>query len=182
MTPRRPPIGRLLLGAVLAAGTMAAIAGLSRLPVPMHQDDEAMLRLSWRLSGLTRATCVPIPPEEQAALPAHMRREEVCEERFPEYRLQIRVDGTILEERVVRGGGARGDRPLVVYQELPMPPGVHRLDVRFEPLEDDAAEALPRLRYEGEVSMNPRSVALLTLHPDSRTLVARVGTGRAPTP
>ncbi len=169
---------RAAFGIGLAILVTLGVSGISRVPTPIHAEDEAVLRLSWRLTGASRATCRPISQEEQSELPVHMRRLEECDERPPEYRLMVRLDADVIEDRVIRGRGARGDRPLVVYGEIPMRPGPAQLEVEFVPVVADPE--LPALRFQGAVDVRSRGVVLITLDPDSRTLSARTGAGVPP--
>ena len=45
-----------------------------------------------------------------AALPPHMRRPKVCERRYPDFRVVVRIDGETALDQVVAAGGARKDR------------------------------------------------------------------------
>ena len=122
---------RRTLGGLLAAGLLLALGALSRLPYDAEGADAALLRLSWRIRGERVQECRPLTEEERAALPPHMQREEVCEGRIAPYRLRLRVDGQELEASTVTAAGARQDRPLYVFREIPLPPGEHRLEVSF---------------------------------------------------
>src|SRR5690606_15072501 len=92
---------------------------------------DAVLRLSWRVRGIRIQECRTLTPEELDALPPHMRRPEVCEGRIAPYRLRVRVDCRVLADTLVHAAGAREDRPVYVFREFRVVPGVHRVDLRF---------------------------------------------------
>jgi hypothetical protein len=177
---RRLPVSpaRAALGIGLAILVTLGVSGVSRVPTPIHAEDEAVIRLSWRLTGASRTTCRPISQEAQSELPVHMRRLEECDERPPEYRLLVRLEGEVIEDRVIRGRGARGDRPLVVYREIPIRPGPAHLEIEFVPVADDPE--LPALRFRESLDARPRGVVLVTLDPNTRTLTGRTGAGTPP--
>lgn len=127
-----------------------ALGGLARVPWRAGDPSVAHIRLSWRYRGEAVRECRPLTEEERAALPAHMRREEVCERRLPPYRLRVVVDGREAVADRVRGGGARGDRPIYVFRDLRVAPGVHGIRVVFGPSERTGAAELPEAPGEAE--------------------------------
>jgi hypothetical protein len=178
---------RRVAGAVLAVLVTAGIAALSRVPYEPTHPDEALIRLSWRTPGAFVEECRTPSPEELERLPVHMRRERICEGRLVPYRLHVALDGRVVIDEVVRAAGAREDRPLYVFRELPVPAGEHRLEVVWEEAEAGAAalrglagrpgEAPPRLTLDARVRLAPRDISLVTYDMDERVLVAR-GRGR----
>jgi hypothetical protein len=126
------PVGRGVVAVLVSALAVVAIAGLSRIPFDATRDDRALVRLSWRTPGELVAECRRLSAEELERLPIHMRREEVCEGRLVPYRLQVDIDGRRVIDDTVRAAGAREDRPLYVFRELPVPPGRHRVEVLWE--------------------------------------------------
>ncbi|HEX7091319.1 MAG TPA: hypothetical protein VF192_14350 [Longimicrobiales bacterium] len=122
---------RVAVAVVVTGMALAALAALSRAPYREPGADEAVLRLSWRVRGIRVQECRSLTPEELAALPPHMRRPEVCEGRIAPYRLRVRVDGRVLADTLVHAAGAREDRPVYVFREFRVLPGVHRVDLRF---------------------------------------------------
>lgn len=168
--PRRdgPRVGRhaRIAGAVaLAVVLVAAVAGLSRLPYTAEDGAGSVLRLSWRFRGSER-TCRRLSPSELEELPVHMRREEVCEDRVPPYRLRVRVDGAPVVDRVVRTAGARSDRPLYVFEETGLQAGRHLLEVSFErsgePGEEAGGEGPAPLVLRESVEVGPGEIVLVT--------------------
>ena len=115
--------------------------------------------------------------EEQAQLPTHMRREEVCERTGIPYRLRVLLDGAELEETLIRGAGTREDRPIYVYRELRVSPGTHRLEIDLTPragAEAPAGEApVEALELAEELDLADGDVALITRSEDGRLVVRR---------
>lgn len=168
---------RHLLGALLAVAVTAGIAALSRVPFEA-EDDGAVLRLSWRTRSERVQSCRRLSPEELAELPEHMRRTEVCEGRVLPYTLTVAVDGRTLVDDTVRGGGARGDRPIFVLRELPLAPGEHDVRVSFvrqgEAGSSAHAQATPaRMEIRRRERLRAGEVLLVTYDPDLRALVTR---------
>lgn len=164
---------RRVVGALAGALAALALAGLSRAPYPLHGDDEARIRLSWRVGGAEVETCRALTDAERARTPAHMMRDDqVCERRGLRHRLLVVLDGRTVADEIVRPAGIRGDRPIAVMRDLPVAPGRHRLQVAFSPLEgEDAGGAA--LTFDGELSLEPREVALVTMDESSHQLITR---------
>jgi len=81
--------------------------------------------------------------------------------------LRVTLDGRRLLERVYRPGGVRHDGPTFVYEELPLSPGVHRLEATLaeasrSPASGGAASAGER-RLAADVEVRPEQVLLLEL-------------------
>ncbi len=184
-------------GALVVAGVLAMGAG-TRVPWAASPD-RAELRLAWRFRVPRVERCRTPTPEELAELPVHMRQAEICEGRPASYRLEVHVDDALRHASVVEAAGARGDRPLYVFQALPLEPGDHRLRVSFERTdlagEEDApgaaaavgppaagATAAPggtgsdvpdRLALDRRVRAGTHDVLLVTYDPDARALELR---------
>jgi hypothetical protein len=116
---------------VLAVAATLGIRGLSHVPFAAERDPRAVVRLSWRVLGQQIQDCRRLSAQELEALPAHMRREEVCEGRVAPYRLRVLVDGELADSGLVRASGARRDRPIYVFREISIDPGEHRLEISF---------------------------------------------------
>jgi hypothetical protein len=107
-----------------------------------------------------------------------MRRAEVCEGTVLPYRLQAHVDGELRLNQLVEPAGARGDRPLFVFEELEVTPSTHRLEVVFQ-REGDAsgdaeAGATPaQLALTQQIELAVNEVALITYDATRRELVIR---------
>lgn len=123
--------GRRLAGLVGVAVFAAALALGTAAPVPRHRDAGSMVRLSWMARPEWIEECRPATEEELARVEAHMRQRVICDGAAASYALRITVDGDALEERVVRGGGLRNDRPMHVLLDLPVSPGLRRVRVEL---------------------------------------------------
>lgn len=125
-------IARRALAVVVAFALLVGVAALSRVPYSTHDAERALLRLSWRARGERIERCRRATPVELANVPAHMRREVICEDaRVATYRLRVTVDGERLADGVVAGSGVAGDRPIYLLREFELRPGAHRLQVVF---------------------------------------------------
>jgi hypothetical protein len=172
---------RFVVGGVLAVALVAATAALSRLPAAFSAPDDALLRLSWRMTGATAEACRTLSPEELEKLPVHMRNPQACIGHIASYVITVRVDGTSVLGDTVRPAGARGDRPITVLRDLPLVPGRHGIAVAFDALLPEGVDlpesALRSLSWNGEVDVDPRGVALVTLDPEGRRLEYRTERG-----
>jgi hypothetical protein len=123
---------RRTLAVLVALAVTFGIAALSRVPYAADESDRALVRFSWRTPSAFVEECRRLSQEEIERLPVHMRREEVCEGRVLPYRLLVRIDGRTVYDELVRAAGARGDRPLYVFRELPAAPGEYLVEVLWE--------------------------------------------------
>jgi hypothetical protein len=144
---------------------VASMGALSRLPYSASDEGETALRLSWRFRGEEAASCRRPTEAELEELPAHMRNPDACSGTLPSFELRVEIDGETKVARMVRPSGARGDRPVFVYHELRLSPGIHRVAVRFGPA--DAPEpptevAIRALLLDTLVSFDPDRVLLVT--------------------
>ena len=120
--------------------------------------------------------------EELENLPPHMRRTEICGGSLLPYRLQVVVDNDTLIDAEIRPAGAREDRPLFVFQDLPLEPGTHAVTVRFErePLdsENETQAVVPqRLELSRTIEFVARRIELVTYDPEGKELVLKGGVG-----
>lgn len=173
------------LGAALAVAAMAGLVWASSAPMTAHGSPDALLRLAWSARPERIETCRQQSDEELARLPQHMRQAVVCEGTTAAYRLEVRYNGAVIGERVVRGGGLRQDRRLYVFEEFPLPAGEAVIAVRFERLDSGTpavaaienqqqrGEAVPpRSSIEQRLRFSTRKVVLVTYDPERRALVA----------
>jgi hypothetical protein len=153
-----------MLAAAVALGLSAALVVCSGLPYVADSSDDALIRLSWRAVGERIEECRKPTEEELAALPPHLRRQEICAGRTTPFQLAVSIDGAAVFEDRIRPGGARQDRPVYVLQEFPLSPGRHRLQVRFAaelPAGADR-EARAPLVLDQILTLEPRTIALVT--------------------
>lgn len=152
-------------------GTIA-IVGLSQVPYAVSPSDHAELRFAWRYRSASIERCRPPTEEENAALPVHMRQTEICERQLQPWRLGIWLDDVQVADDTVRARGAREDRPLYVFRNVPIPQGTHRLRAVFSPV--GASDRSP-LVLESTVELDRRQVGLVTYDTDADRLVLRYG-------
>jgi hypothetical protein len=175
------------LGALLAILTTVALAWASRAPMTIHSSPDAMLRLAWSARPQRIEKCRQLSEEELAKIPQHMRQPVTCEGVNARYRLQVRVDGALVADRLVQGGGLRRDRRLYVFEEVPVAPREASIDVRLDRVDVEGAptteakadrgEVPPHLAYTGRRQFLPRTVILVTYDPVQRVLTATTGSG-----
>jgi hypothetical protein len=127
------------VGIVLAVAATAGIVRASHAVLTLHPSPDAVLRLAWSARPERMEDCRPQTDEELSKLPAHMRQAVVCEGVTAEYRLEVRRNGAVIAEQVVRGGGLRHDRPLYVFREIPVPADDADIEVRFVRLDSRPA-------------------------------------------
>ncbi|HEU4463720.1 MAG TPA: hypothetical protein VFS53_01620, partial [Gemmatimonadota bacterium] len=131
-------------GRIAAAATAAlaalAIGAASRVPWAASPADRALLRLSWRAPSEVAEQCRPLSEEEKADLPVHMQVPEVCETRAVPYLLEVRIDGATFAADTIHGAGAREDRPITVFREIPVAVGERAIDIAFRQVAQESHE------------------------------------------
>jgi hypothetical protein len=165
----------------------------------INRAPDARLRLAWSARPERIEKCRQQSEEELARLPAHMRQAVACEGTTAEYRLQVRIEGVLVSDRVVHGGGLRRDRRLYVFDEAVVPAGEVTIDVRFDRLdvsepgvgagerEGERSERTPVQREEvpahlaltRRVRLSSREVILVTYDADRHELMTVQGLPRA---
>jgi hypothetical protein len=176
------PPARLGAGAlVFAVVSIGLTVLLSAVPWSPVDASRAIIRLSWRATGTQIEECRRPTDDENARLPAHMRREEICEGRPVLFLLEVSVDGRTVVRDTVEPAGARGDRPVYILRDVEVEPGLHDVLVTFDTrLPGDAGDTaagsngFPKyLRLESRVEVGLGEVALITYDGERRTLVER---------
>jgi hypothetical protein len=168
-------------GLALGLAATAAIVTGSDVALTLHGSDQAMLRLAWSARPERIERCRERSEEELAQLPVHMRQRVSCEGASARYRLTVRDRGRLLSDRVVHGGGLRQDRRLYVFEELPLDPGDHRIEVLFERLDTGGSGTVnvqsggetvpPHMALDRQVRVRPREVILVTYVAERQELV-----------
>lgn len=173
-------VGGRIAGVVLALLLTGSVVGLSQAPYTVESDDAARVRLSWRFRASVEE-CRELSEEELADLPAHMRRPVVCERRVPPHRLRVEVDGRSVLDEVIRAAGAQRDRPLYVFREITVAPGLHRVRIGFARVDGggEAREDADALSLETTLDLGPREVGLIVYDADAGVLRRVGGTGEA---
>lgn len=146
-------------GVVAAVGGTALLGALSRTPLSAYPDPAPLVRLAWSVRPERIETCRTLSDAELADVPAHMRQRVQCEGRSAEYRLSVRIDDRLVLDTLVRGGGARNDRPVYVFREVAVAAGPHELEVRFarEALPGDSAQEEEHEEAAGDTLLGARA-------------------------
>lgn len=177
---------RALVGVALVAASIAGLGALTRWDWRAGADT-AELRLAWRTPVPRVVECREPTAEELEELPIHMRQEEICEQRPVSYGLEVRVDGELRHRSVEAAAGARGDRPVHVFEALALEPGERHVRVVFERA-DPAGEAADsaagdggpvpvRLVLDRRLEVGVRDVLLVTYDRAGRQLALRHRSG-----
>jgi hypothetical protein len=175
-----------IAGVSLVAAAMLGLVWASNAPMTTHASADGILRLAWSAQPERIETCREASEEELANVPAHMRQPRVCEGTTATYRLEVRHNGDLIAEQVLRGGGLRRDRRLYVYRELPVPAGDADIAVRLDRIESPDSHAEGQASSSGaatatvpaqlsltqRVRFAPRQVVLVTYDADRRALTA----------
>lgn len=167
-------IARRAAAVFVAVAATAGVAWLSRLPSDFGGGADATIRLSWRAAGVPVENCRTRTEEELAALPAHMRSPRECTRALAPFELAVALDGSPVVHDTVFPKGARGDRPVYVFRDLPTKAGRAPLSIRFEALageEAQADEAPTRYAWDGVVEVASGHVALVTLDGEGSLVV-----------
>lgn len=121
------------VGVAIAVALLVVLTALSRVTYATHDAERALLRLSWRARGERIERCRRATAAELANVPAHMRREVICEGvHVAPYRLRVAVDEHTLADGIVAGTGVAGDRPIYLLREFAIHPGERRVQVTFD--------------------------------------------------
>ena len=156
-------LGRVALALVFCFG----IAALSRVTWG-EQVSDAALRVSARLTGITKQHCRALTDSEKASIPLHMQRKEICETQAISYQSVIELDGSKVFEQIHEHQGVRGDSPLYISDELSIPAGRHRIRVTLQPKDG----SLAALGYEGDYDFKAGRFLLLKYNPATSKLEA----------
>lgn len=119
------------LGLAVALAATMGIVWASNVRMTPHASGDGVLRLAWSARPERMEDCRPQSEDALAKRPPHMRQALVCEGTTAAYRLEVRREGTVITEQIVRGGGLRHDRPLYVFRDILLPAGEAAISVRF---------------------------------------------------
>ena len=166
-------LGVRALGVLVTVAGLAAIGVLSQWSMPTDGHD-ALVRLSWRTAPIRIESCRRLTEEELAG---RFPRTCVARRGAPgdtaDYELSLRIGGIASLTDTIAPAGLRGDRPVYVFVDQPVPPGVHEVAVSFRALvpADFDAEAAAPLTWGGTLQLEPREIGLISLTADGRRLV-----------
>jgi hypothetical protein len=117
----------------VAAAVTAAAALRWSTAAPLGSDSAegvtSQLRLSFSARPERIERCTELTDEELSKLPAHMRLRTKCEGYTARYLLTIAIGDRVFTEDTLRGGGLRHDRPLHVFREHEVRPGLQRFRI-----------------------------------------------------
>lgn len=157
--------------AVLYALFAIFIGYFSTSPTYRHlEDDQALLRISFRHPGKIATECRTRSAEELAKLPRHLRTEQECDRERSPVHVRVEIDGELLHDEVVPPAGLRKDGASSTYRRMPIAAGEHHLKVMVN---DD--RRVQGFNYEGErkVTLSPGQVVLVDFMPDKGGVVIR---------
>lgn len=156
---RRPSVGRLVGFVFLLSGVSLGLCVFSAFPWRGSDPGAAEVRLAFKHVATFEEAGTALSPEELARLPRHMRptsAERARTGRRVDTLLTVSVDGRVLLDRRYRPGGLRHDGPSFGYEELPLAPGRHLLEVSLADQQPEGAPAATarqwQLREELEVT------------------------------
>ena len=132
---------RVAVAVLATAAGLALLAAASAVSLPWHGEDAAAIRLSWSARPERIEVCRALSNAEVEALNEHMRQRVQCDGRAATYALRVRVNGVLLGDEVVRGGGLRHDRPLHLLQTYAVSPGGRRVQLEFSRRERTGGDA-----------------------------------------
>lgn len=125
-------LSKIILKVILTTGLIAFTVIFSHRESgtePAH----GLLRLSWRLTTERVKFCREYTNQERASLPQHMQQGQVCDRTFLPYDLVLKLDDKIQIKKNIIPEGMRSDHPLIVFEELPLAPGTHTINISFTP-------------------------------------------------
>ncbi len=124
---RSRALGTGAMLAVILAGSTLAVANV---PYAGPPQERPTLVVSFKHPGVGGEHCREVSAEENARVPAHMRRDRICERGRSPVRLRVYVDGALVHTRAYAAGGLRHDEPSTVLERIAVPSGEH--DVRVD--------------------------------------------------
>lgn len=149
---------RVAAASGLALGLTALVGFFARAPLEGLNAERSALRFTWRLRAEEVVECRRPTEADLADLPVHMRNPDACVGEIPPFTLEVVVNGELRIARVVHPAGARGDRPLYVFDELWLEPGRYELVVSFR--REDAQD--PARREVRDADQQSRELYLAT--------------------
>ncbi|MBM4365417.1 MAG: hypothetical protein FJ102_04330, partial [Deltaproteobacteria bacterium] len=135
----------------------ALVLGGSVLPYASPRPAEPELVVAFKHSG-AKGGCRKLSEAEKAALPAHMRRDEVCDRGRAPVRLRVTVDGTVTHEQAYAPRGLWGDGNSIAIVTLPLPVGPHQVTIAIGETTDP--EEWSHVRTESVEAIDGRRVVI----------------------
>jgi hypothetical protein len=168
---------RRVVASCLAILLTVGIGWFSSFGWEADRGSHAAIRLAWRTRSARVQECRRPTEAELAGVPIHMQRREICEGRVLAYELRVVLDSNVVVDETLHGGGARKDRPIVVFQEFEVSPGVHMVEVTFrredggEVVTENLALTPALLEFSTELTLGKKEITLITYDPGKRGLV-----------
>ena len=154
---------RSILLQVPAYAAFAAFIGyFSAAPPYRHlAPDRAVVKLSLVHAGERKQACRERTPEELAKLAPNMRAALDCPRERSDVRVEVEMDGRVIERATERASGLRHDLPSSIYRRIEVPAGRHAFVAR---LADDASGEF-RHRKSETVDLAPGRVLVIDFVP-----------------
>lgn len=133
-------------------------------------DDQALLRLSFKHPGQFVADCRARSAEELAKMPPQLRAQMDCPRERSPVRVRVQLDGAPLYDEVFQPAGLRRDGASSGYRRLPIAAGEHSLVVQVN---DDARVEGFTHEHEARVQFKPGQVVLIDFIADKGGVVIR---------
>jgi ferredoxin len=150
---RQSSLGRRSLAGVASAALavlVAALLGLvSDLGYAAPHITGSELVVSFKHPGEVSEHCHTLSDEEKATLPAHMRRDKVCDRRRADVRLRVEIDEQLVLDRSYAPAGIWGDGNSIAVERIPVSPGEHRIEVSIGQTHD-----ANEWNFEGEQTLS----------------------------
>jgi hypothetical protein len=121
-------LGQFVVYAVIAVILGIFANGPAYLRFP---EDKAQIVLSFSHGAQRKGGCRRLTANEIAALPANMRRTEVCPRERLAVLVELRLDDQVLFAALLPPSGLAGDGRSQVYRRFEVAPGRHRLVARL---------------------------------------------------
>ena len=154
---------RATLLQVPAYAAFAAFIGyFSVAPAYRHlEPGQAVVKLSLVHAGERRQPCRERTPEELAKLAPNMRAALDCPRERSDVRVEVEMDGRVIERVTAPASGLRHDLPSAIYRRIEVPAGRHAFTAR---LADDAGGSF-RHEKTATVELAPGRVLVIDFSP-----------------
>jgi hypothetical protein len=153
-------LGRFAVLALIFTGA----AALSNWPsYRSFPEGAGVLTLSFSHSADRKAACRKATLEELAALPANMRRPEICPRERPAIRVEFDIDGKRAFDADVPPSGIAGDGPSRVHQRFVLPAGRYEVAIRMR----DRPDGEFAWRGERSVELGPADHRVIDFRADA---------------
>ena len=168
---RRPPIARLVGFSALLIAVSWGLGAFAAFPWTASDPQSAVVRVALKHVASFEHEVAEKPKEELDKLPRHMRpqsQERSRTGRRVQSVLTVTVDGQSILRKSFAPGGLRGDGPTFAYEEVPVTPGRHRLQVTLVDGHADRDALTPRRwTLEEDLDVRPGQAPLIEFSEDA---------------